>query len=222
MNISWILKQSFILYKKYYRRLLPWGFFLAVAAAIGNAFVMKIAQNETMMMFWGVIIGTIFTSWPQMILYLWCLHVIRNGDTPEDFQQGLSALWGAYLATVFAFQIMIFSGLLLLVIPGFFFLGIFWFAPILVLDLKHEEAWFSESFKQSAKLVKGFFWPTLTMLFLTAIIISVPVLVLKYINFKYADSLISVWTAIAAPYIYLCQVQMYISLNDLKKEQSAG
>ncbi|MBF0484290.1 MAG: hypothetical protein HQL25_06245 [Candidatus Omnitrophica bacterium] len=219
MNISLILKNSFDQYKNFYQRLLPWGFFLAVAAAIANSFVLKLANDQVQIILLSLIIGTLFTSWPQMVLYKLSLQIESKGEADEDFNNEIAPRWGRYLTVMYAYQFLILAGLCLFIIPGFLLLTLFWFAPILLLDLNKDELIFENFFKQSQQLVKGNFWQVFSIMIYTAVFVSAPVLIISWANIKYAEIISSVWMALAAPYVYIAQIQTYVALKNMKKDE---
>ena len=102
------------------------------------------------------ILSYIFTAWFMVTEQKIYLKVV---DHKEIFVKDLftkfdkNSLW--YLATAWAYGLIVMVGLVFLIVPGIYFGLKYYFAPILVLDKKLS---FGDAFSESAKMTDGIKW----------------------------------------------------------------
>ena len=119
-----------------------------------------------------------------------------------------------YIIVTGLLNIILVLGFILLVIPGVFMMIVFGFVGLIVL---FEHASITESFKESFKLVEGYFWQVFG-LSLTVLLMYIPVVIILSISPNYLMNVAA--QIIFTPLICSVSVYAFVKLKEIKVQRT--
>jgi len=174
-----IIKEGWEIYKKNFKEfLIPFALFLplflygALAGILNNYLENYIASN------WVTLIMLVFYVF-ALVIYIWSLIILAKlinniylkKPFDKDLYQKSAQKIGLYFLIIISAGLITLSGLILLIIPGLFFMVWYGFSDY-ALILEENIKW-TKSFSFSKKLTKGRAWDTFGRIFVPSLLVMV-------------------------------------------------
>ncbi len=212
-SIGTILKESFFLYKENF-------FLLFFIEFLCNIFFLidQLLSSLKISTGWSYPImflaGILISCWGHIALIFAVSRVSLSQEIgiKEAFVATKDKIF-RFIATSGYFFLFLIVGFLLFVIPAFYLDIIFSLAGVVIVL---ENATLFESFKRSANLIRGYFWPVL-FLHLILLALLVPTFFVYKLNIGNTKFLIVTFiTMLLGPWFQAIEVNVYNKLNNIK------
>ncbi len=167
----------------------------------------------------ALIINIFVSSFLTMAAFNLSLQIVRQEKT--NLGRAFKDIRGKYLLYISVSLLSaaaIVTGLFLLILPGIYFLTIFYFADLYVMMGKHTTI---DALKSSMHFVKGVFRPVFLCLVLIVCLILIPMAICQNIQSKHlilSKILILILSIFAAPFASLGKVVLHERVKNIKNK----
>jgi len=207
INIPQVFIESFLIYKKEFSKFIIIGLAYGFANVLPGFLLQYLFKNNMSIIFLATIL---LTSWVSIALFH-CSDLVlrkRKVDLQKVFVKGKDVYWVFVSVTIFYFLI-VFTGFVLMVLPGLYFLTIFMFADVIVVLEKKK---ILEAFRTSMDMVHQYFWPIVRFNGFVLTIYVTPILIFHNIP-QIGQTLSLMVTILIVPYYVLTQINLFHQLK---------
>ncbi|HSV43350.1 MAG TPA: hypothetical protein VLJ10_02235, partial [Candidatus Bathyarchaeia archaeon] len=148
--------------------------------------------------------------------FLFLKFLNKDVDLDEAFRFSLKRFW-AFLSTYALYLLIVLGGVILLVVPAFYWGVLFSLAPVLLLFDENIRGP-RQALERSHMLVKGYFWPVATAIVMTSLVSGVLFLITSFLfgSFPSLNLLLAAVAGVAAPLAIGLDVIFYHELAAYK------